>query len=378
MAKELSVISKIYEAILRPEIWPETLSLFATKANAKSSVLLVTEDEQLNYECIAASPDWSRRQLFEYSKNFFATEIEIFRLLSQQHTRNFILDRQLHSTEQNYWDKPINDWMRDSLGVQHRSGAGLHVHNAWVGVITLQYDADRKNIDDNELSSLNKYVRHFSRAVEVSRTLTTLKNRFGASLAALDNLEQAVIVLNNRAEVMVKNSVANEILSNADGLSLTPKNQLRAADPQSKKNLDWMITMILSISDETVAHKGDPITIKRTNLKPSYILDATPIVDSIEKFDGHSEGAIIFIVDPTAPCKINVNGLAQLYGLTTTEEIITQLLVSGKSIGDISDIRNTSIQTVRTQVKSILQKTNSNTQSNLVRLAYLLNPPIIA
>ena len=59
--------------------------------------------------------------------------------------------------------------------------------------------------------------------------------------------------------------------------------------------------------------------------------------------------------------------LARHYGLTAAETDIVRLLVEGRSAGEIAAARDTSRLTVRTQVKSILQKTGIESQSDLVR-----------
>lgn len=61
--------------------------------------------------------------------------------------------------------------------------------------------------------------------------------------------------------------------------------------------------------------------------------------------------------------------LSEAFGLTTTEIDLLRQLAEGHSIRDIADLRSRSHETVRAQVKSLLSKTSTRSQLELVRLA---------
>jgi len=81
----------------------------------------------------------------------------------------------------------------------------------------------------------------------------------------------------------------------------------------------------------------------------------------------------VFINDPERPRLIPQEYLQQAYGLTRTEAQIAQLLLNGLAIMDVAAKRNTSIETARWQIKSLMQKTNTTSQAELMRLLMLLS-----
>ena len=67
-----------------------------------------------------------------------------------------------------------------------------------------------------------------------------------------------------------------------------------------------------------------------------------------------------------------------LFGLTTAEADVWRLMVNGHPTQDIADIRNVSYETARSQVKSVLTKTNSSKRGDVIRLAVAVNLPVDA
>lgn len=54
------------------------------------------------------------------------------------------------------------------------------------------------------------------------------------------------------------------------------------------------------------------------------------------------------------------------YGLTVREALLTSLLCKGHNPEEIAKITSTSVNTVRTHIKSVFQKTGANSQLQLV------------
>lgn len=72
--------------------------------------------------------------------------------------------------------------------------------------------------------------------------------------------------------------------------------------------------------------------------------------------------------------------MAEAFGLSNSEQAVLKTLVRGQSLSDLAHSRQRSIQTVRTQAKSLLAKTGVGSQLDLIRLfaAITLSTPEIA
>lgn len=65
-----------------------------------------------------------------------------------------------------------------------------------------------------------------------------------------------------------------------------------------------------------------------------------------------------------------------LYDLTDAESDICKLLAGGIKVDDIAESRNVTSGTVRSQIKTLFDKTNTSSQLDVVRLALKVNLPI--
>lgn len=87
-------------------------------------------------------------------------------------------------------------------------------------------------------------------------------------------------------------------------------------------------------------------------------------------------GAAVFLLDPTSPYVVSIEGLARIFALTPTEQSVAGALINGADPKRIAVDRGRSVETVRCQLKTIFSKTGTNSQLDLLRLAVRANPPI--
>jgi len=65
-----------------------------------------------------------------------------------------------------------------------------------------------------------------------------------------------------------------------------------------------------------------------------------------------------------------LNALREIYGLTWAEAEVLAGLVNGLSVKKIAQARHVSVNTARAQLKSVMSKTGTNRQVDLIRLVY--------
>ncbi|WP_354625413.1 helix-turn-helix transcriptional regulator [Psychromonas sp. MME2] len=80
---------------------------------------------------------------------------------------------------------------------------------------------------------------------------------------------------------------------------------------------------------------------------------------------GRHAGVALFIYHRHLPC-VNRELLSQLYNLSTKESLICSELVNGHSLLEVAKIANLSYETVRSYLKTIMKKTATKRQSELV------------
>jgi len=97
-----------------------------------------------------------------------------------------------------------------------------------------------------------------------------------------------------------------------------------------------------------------------------------PILISLQRGDANPQSGFVLVA--TTELHLSADRLDRLHdimGLSSTEIEVLTLLALDHSTSEIAEMRNRSLNTVRTQIKSLMTKTECNSQSDLVRLALM-------
>jgi DNA-binding CsgD family transcriptional regulator len=117
----------------------------------------------------------------------------------------------------------------------------------------------------------------------------------------------------------------------------------------------------------SLATTGRSIPIAGTDKSSPLIAHMLPLrLAGLDVFAGAV--SILFLTPITQQRSPGPELLQALFDLTPAEARITSLLIDGKSVSSISKMQNVSLNTVRTQLKSVFMKTGVDRQVDLVRL----------
>lgn len=99
------------------------------------------------------------------------------------------------------------------------------------------------------------------------------------------------------------------------------------------------------------------------------IMTAVPVGEASRVQEARTSIAGILWVLPVSAPPSTVQNLGKLFQLTTAEIRLFQLLVNGVHLSDAAEDLQTTLNTVRTQLKAIFRKTGQRTQGQLLALA---------
>ena len=261
-----------------------------------------------------------------------------------------------------------------------RLGIGLGANGADVLVSTigrqssLHFTADRGWLTPEEAAIGNLFVPHFAKAVDINRPFMLLKHRFQAILSVLNRFQIGLVVTNSIGEIVISNHEADAYLSARNGLETTRSNHIQLSPEPLNQNLSGMIRA--ASAPEQGPNFVSTMTVPKRDGTQDWLLDVQPLTDIHGNIDGHFQGAMIFIIDPERDEIISTTGMQKLFNLTDAESDICALLTAGLKAKDVADSRNVSLGTVRNQIQTVLDKTQTNSQLDLVRLALKVNLPV--
>lgn len=213
-------------------------------------------------------------------------------------------------------------------------------------------------------------VPHLQRAFQLHSRIQGLERKGNAASEALDHLQQAVVLLNAKGEVLLVNKAATALFASEKSLKLAP-NGLRATVPSEDRELNRLIQEAIATGNGKGVDSGGGIAISRDMFRnPLHVLVA-PLRTKTIYLGKELPAAAIFISNPDREPISDSTMLMQLFGLTRAEARLAQVLASGQSLQKAAERLGIAQSTVRSQLKSIFAKTNTNRQSQLVRLLLL-------
>lgn len=207
---------------------------------------------------------------------------------------------------------------------------------------------------------------HMRRALELQRRVRDLEAQQLALKVAVDHFSTGLVLLDPQLRMRFMNASARTILSRSDGLWL--RNGLLIAERREDNAL-------LSRTLQKVLHDHE----SRPNVRRD-----TAMVWIARSSGKRPLGVVICPTDPEHPLSMmsalavyvsdsesgilpDGETLSLLYRFTPAETGITLQLLEGKSLEEGARELHISLNTARTHLKRVLQKTDTSRQSDLIR-----------
>lgn len=263
-------------------------------------------------------------------------------------------------------------------GRRYTLGAHLYRDERFDFYITFYLGLGRPDFSPRQLRHAKLLVPHLQRVARLLVQQDTTQAAADVGAASLDALDLGVVALDARGEVLFKNRRAQALLRDGrwlvqQGSKVRPAGGLQAA-------LDDMLAQVrlTGLPDSCVLRRaaepgGEPqwcgVTVTRLSEAGSSIAAAL-----------HPRAALLMLLSvPNGQRTVTAAQLMRMFGLTQAEARLTQALVGGQSVDDYAQAQGVGVSTVRTQVRSVLGKTDAQRQQDLVRMLAALpsaRPPV--
>lgn len=238
---------------------------------------------------------------------------------------------------------------------------------------------------EQDAEKLSLLIPHISRAVGVMFRLRDAEFRVATGLLALDHLPHGVLLFGADGGVTFANRTAQRILDLEDGLRLRKRpgdsglSDLLARDKRHQELLDDAIREAISPDILSTRHFAKAVSMPRPSGKTPYSLNFSSLPhDSEFATSNDAPRAIAFVSDSAGISRINPGLLKSAFGLSSAEAKTAELIANGYSNEELASARNISINTVKTQLRQIYEKTGTNNRARLVKLLLTLvatDPP---
>jgi DNA-binding CsgD family transcriptional regulator len=186
-----------------------------------------------------------------------------------------------------------------------------------------------------------------------------------AGFEALDLVNIGLLVTSASGQLLLANRTADLILKTRDGLELTPAGAVRTS---MKCTPSLSALMETGAKTEAAGSKDSVLPLRR----PSGKRPLTAVVRAVEGACGNTDpmapAILLFILDPEIPVERVETELRQLYGLTSMEARLANLLMEGKALDECCTVLGIRRSTARTHLQHLFEKVGVQRQSELVSL----------
>ena len=213
-----------------------------------------------------------------------------------------------------------------------------------------------------EKALLAALIPHLREATRIGFRTGALERRVGIMQFAVEAISPALVLLDAQGMVVFTNGAAQAILATNDGLEVVA-GRLTVEEKQ-QAGLDALLK-ISPLEEKT-------LKIVRPSGKPDVWLIRVPApLEGNAPPDVRRPAIALMIHDPADLDTLDLKGFAKVHGLTAAEARVISLLLEHTSLPPVSRALGVSIHTVRSQLRSILEKTDARRQAELVRMLML-------
>lgn len=229
-------------------------------------------------------------------------------------------------------------------------------------------------LEDESLEFLRQLTPHFISAAYIYQEACLLKRHNYSLVESLKRTNQAIFLLDAQLRLVFSTPEALKLLESNNTLRIGRSGQLEVMEAKQQFALNELFQELLRAQDTqnlmprqlAIASGGMGTTQHPLKISAIRLCDNDSQIDSAIHI-------AVFVENPGRARLVPQDYLQQAFAFTRTETQIAQLLLNGMSLAQIAASRHTSLETVRWQIKSLLQKTNTKSQAEIIRLLMALS-----
>ena len=231
-------------------------------------------------------------------------------------------------------------------------------------LIALWRGTDRPRLEPDLSELLTMLFPHIQNVLRIQQALGTFQDRAKTAESILNASRTASFLLSPSGRVVHMNSAAQQLAVTRDGF-IERGGRISPARVERKSEWSDLIAAAASAPD----HPGGAMMLERAPGKRPLQVLVSPFHADHSRRPGR---VLVLATEPDRPLSFPDTVLRQLYGLTAAETEVANGLLTGYAPEAIAGLRNVSVGTVRSQIKSLLSKTGTRRQADLLRLLHTL------
>ncbi|WP_211463210.1 helix-turn-helix transcriptional regulator [Collimonas silvisoli] len=356
------LLSLLYDAVMAPGGFQGFIEAFCSVFRLKAATLLirhVNTQEMKGLWVHGIAKEWFESYALEYASEDILAHHMTASPIALFYASNLDLPHPERFPENRFY----REWI-EPQGVAYAAGGIVLREGAWVTEFFLQRAPEHLAFMREELNEFNQVIPHLQRAIQMRQRFTELQLGHSFMSGSLDVLAMPTLLFDEYSRVVHTNRNANALLSSGISLSIEG-GHLFTSDAAATRGLNLELTNAIRASRGSGAELAGVVLLPRLERLPLMLMIAPLRLAGAFPVQG---AALLFIFDPEMTPTITSDLVRRLFGLSEAEAELAVALCSGKTLDDVAKERGTSMNTIKSQIKSIFLKTGTKRQSELVSL----------
>jgi DNA-binding CsgD family transcriptional regulator/PAS domain-containing protein len=352
----------LYSAPLDDNQWDAFLTQLC-EASGSSSATLMRNDSMLgNRVLITAGQGISSEQRIEYIETFRFTDP--VREAFMQNPASGVIEIDDLLTYESFYETEAYQIFLAPSGVRFLTCIAVTVSTRTHEVISL-FRKENRRLSPDKLELLQLLLPHLQNALHIRRALGVANAATRDAEDLLDASPAAFFLLDKDGRIIRMNHAAEALMERESALTVV-KSRLMVADTSVQAKFRGLLAEAAEAEFGGAKHA---FSLPRPGERRPLELLISPL--RIKK-PGSPIRIVVVASDPEAVPSYPDALLRNSYGLTTAEIDVANALLTGYTVEETARLRCVSVTTVRSQLKSLMSKTQTQRQSDLVRLLLTL------
>jgi DNA-binding CsgD family transcriptional regulator len=368
------LIGLIYDCAIDPGRWQLVMEAFIKAFNYAQGGLALQSLPSGQYLLVTSAgvePFWQARQAA-----YGPDSVNLWGGLAR--LSQYPLDEPIiHSKIENLTPFQDNRYYVEWLEPQGLSDAVAFMiarDSTMLGSIAWSRHVSAGDLGEHEMTAMRLIAPHFRRAAAISKLLELKTIAAQTFEATLNSLSTGIVLVDESLGIVHANAAAEAMLSSGD--PITSRAGKLTTPRQSTLAVLAAVVSQAAKEEQRLGQRGIGIPLQGRNGVPSVVHVLPMGGGDIRPELQRRAKAALFIASANAPPQMPRDALALIYDLTNAESRVFELIVEGKTQGEIARVLGVAVSTVKTHLLHVFGKTGCNRQADLVKMAASLSMPV--
>ena len=261
------------------------------------------------------------------------------------------------------------------MGARYLYGVKLLEDSREAAFLGFHRSSAMGGFDAASMRDARRLAQMIDAAFRVRQRIADLNSELARHRVLLDRLPWAIFAVSEDAGVRYANKQGEEILRRGDALKLV-FGRLSSNDDAVTASIRSIVRQAYTAKAAEYLNAIRSVERIRTSVG-DYLITIAPLqAAATPAIPAIAREVIVIVSDPVLSARREVEALRGAFGLTVTEARVARLLATGMRPEQVAAELGIRVQTVKTHLRAIFEKTGTSRQSELVR-TILLMPSVV-